>query len=159
MAFVARRISRTHAIHLNAAPDQVFPLFTPLGEKAWAAGWEPEIIYPPSGAPEPGCVFLTRHAGEPPTIWTLVTYEPRAYTLSYQRVTPGIRTARIDISCVSGEGGRATGATITYIWTALSEHGNQLLAEITPDHYRAYINGWESAINHYLAHGQTVSHQ
>jgi hypothetical protein len=27
--------------------DSVFELFSPLGEKAWVPGWDPELIHPP----------------------------------------------------------------------------------------------------------------
>ncbi len=44
---------------MPAPPNQVFPLFTPTGEKLWVDGWDPEAVYPESGATEEGMVFKT----------------------------------------------------------------------------------------------------
>jgi len=47
--FIAQQVTRSHTIHLPATPHEVFPLFSPLGEKHWAQGWEPEMLFPSSG--------------------------------------------------------------------------------------------------------------
>ena len=47
--FLAQHLTRSHTIHLPATPRDVFPLFSSLGEKHWAQGWQPEMVYPASG--------------------------------------------------------------------------------------------------------------
>ena len=74
MPFVAQHFTRTRDIHLYASPGRVFPLFDPLGEKQWAAGWEPEIIYPTSGEVEVGMVFTTGSHDEVQAIWTILAF-------------------------------------------------------------------------------------
>ncbi|HSP18655.1 MAG TPA: hypothetical protein VLQ79_04020 [Myxococcaceae bacterium] len=39
----AERVSHVVTQHLVAPPEHILPLLTPLGERAWAAGWEPEM--------------------------------------------------------------------------------------------------------------------
>ena len=39
----AERVSQVYEQHLEAPPGKVLPLLTPLGERAWAVGWAPEM--------------------------------------------------------------------------------------------------------------------
>ena len=47
--FEAKHVVRSHTIEIQARPDAVFPLFTPMGEKKWVDGWDPIMHYPRSG--------------------------------------------------------------------------------------------------------------
>ncbi len=76
--FTATRLSRTARIRLNAAPATVFPLFTPLGERLWVAGWDPQLVYPASGEAELHGVFCTPGHDGQPVMWTIVGLEPEA---------------------------------------------------------------------------------
>ncbi len=158
LPFTAKHLTRSTSIHLAASPDRVFPLFEPLAERAWAAEWEPEILYPPSGATEEGTVFITRHHTAVPTIWTVVQFAPQQFQIRYVRVAPDSHVAHIAIACTESESGM-TQATITYTFTALTEHGNAYIETFTEDHYRHWIQSWETAINHYLQHGTPPRHQ
>jgi hypothetical protein len=100
------RVSHLYQQHLEAAPDRVLPLLTPLGERAWADGWAPEMRWEPPGGGA-GTLFVIRHPGQPPpapggrsrsgavaprvqaqdTVWLLDTWEPAAGT-HYVHVTP-----------------------------------------------------------------------
>jgi hypothetical protein len=157
MPFSAQRVSHTHTIHLEAPASRVFPLFTPAGERAWAADWQPEFLYPATGEPEVGAVFISRHAGEPATIWTIIAYDPARRSLEYLRTTPGSRVGMVRVACEEAPEG-TTRAAITYTFTALNDEGNAYLAGFTAEHYRAYLAGWERAIGHYLRTGQQLPH-
>ncbi len=152
MSFTARRVSQTRSIHLAALPSQVFPLFEPIGEKAWAEGWEPTMLFPSSGAAEVGAIFTTQHLPEGETIWTMLDYDQATFHIAYLRVTPGLQVGHIDIQCRETPDGE-TDATVTYTFTALSDHGNAFIARFTEAHYAAMMSDWERAINYYLAHG------
>src|SRR5512135_1664224 len=49
--FAAATVTRTGHLTFDAPVEKVFPLFTPLGERNWAPGWNPEILYPADGTP------------------------------------------------------------------------------------------------------------
>jgi hypothetical protein len=157
MSFFAQHITRTAFLTLSAPPEQVFPLFEPLGEKAWAADWDPAMLYPSSGTAAEGAVFTTRHPGEAETIWMLAEYDPRRYRLSYLRVTPNARAGNVAVECAATAEGGAL-ARVTYTFTALSEHGNAYIAALTEARYGEWMAQWEAAINHYLRHGQPLAH-
>jgi hypothetical protein len=150
--FLARRVTRAAAIHLAAAPDRVFPLFEPLGEKLWATGWDPVMIYPPTGSTEAGAVFTSQGHDGPPAIWTVVQFDQARFQVTYVRVVPGSHVATIAVRC-AGAGAGATDAEVTYTFTGLTEHGNDYVETFSEEYYRAWMRHWEAAINHYFEHG------
>ncbi len=156
--FVALHITRSHVIQLPAALHEVFPLFEPLGEKHWAAGWEPEMLYPSSGEAAVDTVFITHHADEPARIWTIITYEREQAHVTYFNVLPESHTSRIDVRC-EPVGTQVHNAQITYTLTALADQGNTYIAEFTQEDYQAWIASWQTAIADYLLHGQRLSHE
>ncbi|HLV98428.1 MAG TPA: hypothetical protein VKT82_07085 [Ktedonobacterales bacterium] len=144
----------SQTIHLAAPSRQVFPLFEPLGEKAWAAGWEPHILYPADGTAEAGAIFTTSHPPEGESIWAMTAHDPAALHLAYLRVTPGVQVAFIEVRCEDLHDG-TTRATVSYTFTGLSAAGNEKLTQLAT-HHQQDIATWEQAINFYLAHGHAL---
>lgn len=156
--FVAQQVTQSSVIHVPAPVDRAFPLFEPLGEKSWARGWEPEMLYPASGVANVGTVFTTQHAGEPVKIWTIIAYEGEQAHITYVNVLPHAYTSRIDVRC-EPDGTEATSVCVTYTLTALTSHGNEYIEKFTEEHhYQAYISSWETAIRFYLLHGYMLPH-
>lgn len=147
--FTARHIRRAHSIVLNALPETIFPLFTPAGEKLWVNDWNPEFFHPSSGETQEGMVFTTDHNSEK-TLWSLVEFDPARYFMRYARVTPESRFGFVEVFCEPIDSAR-TRATVTYIFTALTEAGNSYITEFTAERYRQMINSWQTEINAYLA--------
>jgi hypothetical protein len=145
MSFVAERAVRTHAFTLDRPAGEAFALFTPEGERAWAAGWDPAYLHPRDGRTQAGMVFTTGHGGEE-TIWTMARHEPAAGLVEYVRTTPGNRTAVVTVQC-GALGERSTRVTVTYAITGLAEAGNGYVREMDEAKYRAFIEGWKTAID------------
>jgi hypothetical protein len=149
------RVSHVYEQHLAATPDRVLPLLTPLGERAWASGWEPDLRWEPQGGGA-GTLFVTRHhTGHPDTVWLLDTWEPGAGHVHYLHVTPGSDVTEIDIR-LRPEGKDRTVATVRYTWTALGEPGVALVRSKTPESYRRFMQEWERELNHYLTTGKKL---
>jgi len=157
MSFTAQRVSQTRTICLSASPGQVFPLFGPIGEKAWAEGWEPNMLFPADGVAEMGAVFTAQHPTEGASIWMMPIYDQTLYHLTYFCVTPTLRVSHIDIQCQAAPDG-TTDATVTYTATALNERGNEFTARFTETYYQTMMANWERAINYYLGHGHALPH-
>jgi hypothetical protein len=155
--FRAHRSTRTTTIHLMAPPEQVFPLFSPLGEKLWIAEWDPVLVYPPTGDPEPNAVFTTKGHDGLGAVWVIVQFDPTLFQVSYVRVVPHSHVATIAVDCTV-VGATTTAATITYTFTGLTEDGNAYTARFSEGYYRAWIEQWEAAMNHYLRHGAAPHH-
>ncbi|HEX8995479.1 MAG TPA: hypothetical protein VF812_05575 [Ktedonobacterales bacterium] len=155
-SFVAQQVTRSHVIHVPATADRAFQLFEPLGEKVWAHGWEPAMLYPASGVAQEGAVFTTRHAGEPTKIWTIVAYEREQAHVAYINVLPDAYISRVDVRC-EPDGMEACSVRVTYTLTALTPHGAEYIDRFTEErHYQAYIASWETAIQYYLLHGHML---
>jgi hypothetical protein len=145
----AKHIVRSHHIEIQAPPDVVFPLFTPLGEKKWVEGWEPVAHYPPSGEATEGAVFTTRAEGEPVTVWAIVAFDAETRYANYLRVRPGSRVAWVQVRCEEAMSG-TTRVQVTYTFTALSEEGNRYVSDFTEARYREYIDSWKDTIHRFL---------
>jgi len=141
---MAERATRSHAFYVDLPMDRAFRLFEPEGERAWAQGWNPQYVHPADGHAEAGMVFTTSHGNES-TIWYLVRHDPAGGVVEYLRMTPGSRVATVLVQCAAA-GPDKTRVTVVYTFTALSEAGDQYVRAMDADHYRAFIDGWGTAI-------------
>jgi hypothetical protein len=148
---LAKRIIRSGVIGLPALPNQVFPLFTPTGEKLWVNGWDPEAVYPESGATEKGMVFKTGRPDGAHSVWIMTEHDPENLRVAYVRVTAGSDVCVVAVRCDPGpEGG--TRAHVAYTLTALGERGSEYLAEdFSEERYQERMEAWEEAITRYLS--------
>ena len=148
------RVSHVYEQVLESPPERVLPLLTPLGEKAWAAGWEPEMRWEPPGGGA-GTLFVVRHRGQPDTVWLLDTWEPAAGHVHYVHVTPGSDVTEIDIR-LRPDGKERTVAAVRYTWTSLAAPGVALVRSKTPEGYLRFMLDWERELNHYLTTGKQL---
>lgn len=74
-------------------------------------------------------MFTTAHGDSLPTIWPVVEVVQEEYRVPYVRVAPDTHVARITVQCA--EEGSATQATVTYVFTGLTEQGNAYVAQFT----------------------------
>ena len=117
----------SHTLRVPLPPDRALHLFTPVGERAWAPGWDP--VFPAGEAGDgaaPGTVFLTGAS-----TWVVVDREPDR--VRYARVLPGVRAGTVEVR-LRADGPDAL-ADVTYETTALSDE------PFDPD-----LAHWEEAI-------------
>src|SRR3990172_4006129 len=120
-------------ITLAGPVDEVFQLFSPLGEKLWVPDWNPELLHPPEVSWEAGLIFRTREeTGD--AIWVVTLLDRAAHKVEYYRVEPGRYVARIEVSC-AGNAEQTTEASTVYEFIGLSESGNAEIAAMTQDSY------------------------
>jgi hypothetical protein len=137
------RVQLTGSFVLGAPIDQVMPLFTAEGERAWAPGWEP--LYADSSAHEVGQVWTT--AGPPETTW--VTVQADDAGVRYARVAAGFSAGIVTVTCrPSAEG---TEVTTSYDMTALSPGGAQRLAE--------FASSYDDMLEHWRQHTTAALHR
>lgn len=139
--------TRSATIRLDAPPDRAFEMFTPLGERAWAQGWDPVFLHPRDGAAGEGSVFITR-AGGRETIWTTVAHDPPRRA-AYSRVTPGFHAVIVEVR-LRDAGDGATLADVAYAFTALTPEGNDAVAGMA-DGFDGWMDEWQTSINRALA--------
>lgn len=135
----------SHAFALPMPPAQALSLFTPRGEEGWVPGWVPRYIDPPDGETRQGMLFAT-HADS--VWWTCLEWNPAAGAVRYVRLTPGIKVARVSVSCQSAGQSAAAGTRVEvgYEWFALGPAGEAELASLTPAAFADEIEGWRDLI-------------
>lgn len=138
-------LRRTGTVAVPAPLERAFPLFTPLGERRWAPGWEPRFQYPADGEPRLGATFTTHGDDGRETIWMILDWDPTGHRVRYARVTPGLKTGTVEVVCAPGAGA-TTVATVTYELTALTPEGDADLATWTESWYASYLAEWEAQI-------------
>jgi hypothetical protein len=148
--FKAEQYAQGASIELNGTIDRVFPLFTALGEKNWAEGWNPSLVFPASGEMREGLIFQTPdhvHAA-PALTWVVSRYNVSSHQIQYIITSP-IRVAIISVTCTaSGKG--ITTARISYELTGLSTEGNELSHHLIGKIFATNLKDWETAINTFL---------
>ena len=134
-------VVRTGTVHVEAPPQKAFVLFTGPGEELWIEEWDPTVI---SGdGLERGTVFTTE-IGEK-TYWIVVDFDREARHARYARVAPGSRAGTVEVR-VEPDGNGGSIARVTYELTALSEAGNEILAEFDESAYAEMMLAWEQMI-------------
>jgi len=138
--------TQVRKFHLDAPLARVFPLFTALGEKAWAQGWEPELL---SGREERGSVFRTVHGAREAT-WIVVDYRPAQGRVSYARLVQGSNMGLVDVQCSAASGG--TEVSVRYTLTGVNSQGQAFVTGfLDPAHYSRMIEEWRAALSKVLA--------
>jgi len=151
MTFLPGTASFTGRIRLNGSVERVFPLFSPIGEKGWVPGWDPEILHPIGGFWEEGLIFRTSEEGGM-AIWIVSNLDITAHRVSYHRVEPTLYVARIDVTCDEMSIG-VTDVSTVYSFVGLSEEGNDAISVMTATEYAAKMVRWTSWLESCLASG------
>jgi len=147
--FAPKSVRLVGKITLTGPVDEVFQLFSPLGEKLWVPDWKPELLHPPGVSWEAGLIFRTREeTGD--AIWAVTHLDRTAHTVQYYRLEPDRYVARIEVSCMA-EAEQTTAASTVYEFIGLSESGNAEIAAMTQESYDQKMARWTRWINAYLA--------
>jgi hypothetical protein len=137
-----RREVLTHTIVVELPLEQAMRLFTPVGERLWVDGWDPEFPAGEDGdGSEPGTVFLTA-GSHGTTFWGVA--ERTGDNVRYARMTPGTLAGFVTVQCREESPGRTT-AEVTYDLTALGGDGEAALREFAKG-YAHSIDRWQQLI-------------
>lgn len=148
MSFHPRTAALTGTIALDGPVDDVFPLFSPLGERHWVEGWAPEILFPRDTDWAEGMVFRTWSDGRE-DVWVVAELDTSAHRVVYFRTEPGLLVARVEVRCRALED-RRTETTTHYSYVGLSDAGNAHIDGWTPAEYDAKMQRWKRNIDAYL---------
>lgn len=129
--------------------DETFELFSPLGEKLWVPGWDPELLHPPDATWERGLIFRTREMyGD--AVWLVTALARGGHDVEYHRVEPGRYVARVRVHCVPLSEQR-TRVTVRYAFVGLSEEGNADIVKMTASDYEQKMERWSGWIDELVA--------
>lgn len=156
--FPSEPVTRRHTQRIEAPPDTVFPLLCPVREGEWLDGWsdQMEMIHSVSGLAEEGCVFRTRTADRPETVWLITRHDPIGRVVEFVRFTAGLLVTRLTIQ-VEPRGDGSSAVHITYTFTPVSAAGADFVKEAHTE--EAFTHGmvwWEDSMNHWLRTGEVL---
>ena len=137
----------------NATPNKAFPLLCPVRETDWIPGWSPKLVISNSGLMELDCIFVEPDSPNDAT-WIVTRYIVDRFVEMY-RVAPNVTVSKFSIELFPYKE-HLTHATIAYEHVALSEAGEKIVAAFTEDHFNAFMEHFNTAINHYLTHGEMI---
>ena len=152
------RVKHAYTQSVSGTPDQVFPLLCPVRELDWAPGWSTDWVISASGTVEQECMFQTPSPADTTSasIWIVTRHDPDAFEVEMYKVTPGLTVGKLAIS-LTAQGTTGTRAQISYEFTSLGSDGDAFLTEFTAEWYETFMQGWETAINHYLKTGEQLA--
>jgi hypothetical protein len=151
--FKPERIQRSATIVVHASLEKAFPLFGPLLEMEWAAGWEPRVIYLESKNVGEHMIFKTKSQYGEDYLWAVTQYDVTQSRIEYT-VTASERIWFIRVACKAD--GKQTKVDVSYMYTGLSENGNQQNRESLEKMFAHDLKDWEKAINYYLETGKQL---
>ena len=148
--FQAHAIARTGLLEFEAPVATMFPLFTAEGERVWAKGWDPTILYPLDRDVAEGMVFQTRDAENMLLTWTMFRYDEANHAVGYNVFAPDYMVRRIEVRCRPVGSSRTT-VEVTDSYVGLSAKGNDFVDHLTEANYQAKMANWKEWIGGYLA--------
>lgn len=146
--FTPRAIALQGVFRLHCASPTAFELFSPLGEKAWVPGWDPELLHPPGATWERGLLFRTREErGD--AVWIVTALDRERHAVEYQRVEAGRYVARVGVDCRGGSD--QSEVEVRYAFVGLSDTGNADIAAMSEAAFEEKMQRWERWIGAHLA--------
>jgi hypothetical protein len=133
---------------VDAPFDQVAPLFGADEERKWAAGWNPQFIYPTPAGDQQGMVFKVAH-GQFTSAWVNTALDLAVGHIQYAYVLNDAMAVLIDIH-LTRQSAQKTGVTVVYERTALLPEANEHVQHFTKGDAGAGKE-WGDAINSYFA--------
>jgi hypothetical protein len=141
---ISGRVTRAFVQHIQASPEEVFPLLCPELEKAWLPGWDYRMIHSSSGVAERGAVFETAHASGG-TKWVVTEHEP-ARRVAFVRWQPDGLVVHIVITLGRHFDG-TTAVCIEYTSTPTDEASRAILAASPAKDWLDNMAHWEGSMN------------
>ena len=138
---------------VDAPFDQVAPLFGANQERKWAAGWNPQFIYPTPAHDQQGMVFKVAH-GQFTSVWVNTALDLATGHIQYAYVLNDAMATLIDIH-VARQSAQKTAVTVVYERTALLPQANEHVQHFTKGDAGAGKE-WGDAINSYFAKARST---
>lgn len=135
--------SRSASFELPVSVAHALPWFTAEGERAWAPGWNPELI---SGDGGRGSVFRTRNAEGLVTTWIVIEYGVHAGIgrAAYARVAGEEHAGLVEVECRGSGVDRCT-VEVRYTLSPLSPaYAPKIAAFIDAQAYDGMIAQWRA---------------
>jgi hypothetical protein len=145
-----KTVEHTLAVELPRPVSEIFPLFSPEGEKYWVPGWDYKNVMGTTELFE-DYVFLTKSHdhGATEAIWVVKRFDPEAHSVEFYKVEPGDKIGLVRVCCAALTDQR-TKVEVTYKYLALSETGEAFVSGFTAEAYKEFIGEWQRLLSNYF---------
>ena len=145
-----KSITHTKAFKMNVPIADIFPLFSPEGEKHWVPGWDYENVMGTTELSD-DYVFLTKthDHGTTDAIWIVKKYDPNSHFVQFYKIEPEDKIGVVTVKCTKLETER-TKVQVTYKYIALSATGELFVSEFSESAYEEFIGEWQTLLSNYF---------
>lgn len=129
---------------------ELFPLFSPEGEKYRVPSWDYENVMGTTELSE-DYVFLTKthDHGTTDAIWVVKKYDSQSHLVQFYKIEPEDKIAVVTVKCTELEAER-TKVEVTYKYMALSATGEMFISEFSESAYEEFIGEWQTLLSNYF---------
>lgn len=129
---------------------ELFPLFSPEGEKRWVPGWDYENLMGKRELSE-DYVFLTKSHdhGTTDAIWIVKRHDPEQHLVQFYKIEPEDKVGIVTVKCTALEPSK-TKIQVTYKYLALSTTGEAFIAQFNELAYERFITEWQILLLKYF---------
>jgi hypothetical protein len=139
-------IKNKTGFQINQSAGELFPLFSPEGEKLWIPGFDYENIMGSTEMHE-DYIFFTH--GHPYDIWLVKRYEPSSYFIQFYWVEPFNVVSIVTVQC-KPISAAMTEVEVSYDHVGLSEEGEDLINGRTKERFEAFMGNWKIWLEGYF---------
>ena len=145
-----KSITYTNSFDMAVPVAELFPLFSPEGEKHWAPGWDYENMMGTTDLSE-DYIFLTKNHdhGTADAIWIVKKYMPQSHYVQFYKIEPEDKIGVVTVQCTELESER-TKVQVTYKYMALSAVGEKFVSEFSERAYEEFISEWQTLLSKYF---------
>ena len=145
-----KSITHTKAFKMNVPIADIFPLFSPEGEKHWVPGWDYENVMGTTELSD-DYVFLTKthDHGTSDAIWVVKKYDPKLHFVQFYKIEPGEKIGVVTVKCTELEASK-TMIRVTYKYLALSKGGEEFITVFNESTYEEFIDEWQKLLTNYF---------
>jgi hypothetical protein len=145
-----KSISHTKAFEMAIPVADLFPLFSPEGEKFWVPDWDYVNVMGTTELSE-DYVFLTKthDHGTTDAIWIVKKYDAKSHYVQFYKIEPNDKIGVVTVKCTQLEAAR-TSVQVTYKYIALSATGERFVSEFSKSAYEKFIAEWQMLLSKYF---------
>ena len=145
-----KSVKHSKSFEIAAPVEELFPLFSPEGEKLWVPEWDyQDVMATPDLAED--YVFLTESHDHRTTkaIWVVKRYHPANWQVEFYKIEPGDKLGVVKVSC-KPLAARLTEVQVGYKYIALSLNGEAFISNFTATAYEEFIGEWQELLSKYI---------
>ena len=146
-----KSVEHTKMFDMDFPVAEIFPLFSPEGERLWVPGWSHQNLMASTVLSE-DYVFLTKAHDHASTeaIGVVKRYDPAIHLIEFYKVEPNQKVGMVKVRCMALDDER-TKVEVTYKYLALSADGEAFIAGFSAPTYDEFIGEWQTLLTDYLA--------